>query len=210
MAGVDVTPAPAAGSVNHYPGRALLSTAEAAWWAAAAASDGAYSPIAGPHSISFVGGHVGLAKTHDVDTSGLTDEDPSRLFELQDARGRTWYARTIGSPLWVAWRDRDYNEMAERIDRIEDARSAMVRWVQLNAAKEVAWHLRCLASWMRPEKVAPRSARRHLKRRFLHLADLQIDLLTQRWTSREIAKLMQEAELYWPGTDYKAWLDRCH
>lgn len=191
--------------------RTLRSAAESSWRAAASTSEGAYSPVAGPHSVTFVGGYVALAKLHDVDTALLIEDDPARIFQLRDGRGNTWYARSMGSPLWYAWRDRDDDEMAAYIYDDLDSRANMVPLASMRAARYVAHQLGELMQFMRPEKVMPRSDRRFMKRRCVQLIELQSDLLALRVSkSTEIERRMKEVGVYWPLVNREAWLNENH
>lgn len=184
-----------------------MSTNESAWWAAAAHADGPFSRLVGPMSIGICGSLPALAQRHSIDVSGLKKGDLSKVYETTDTQGHTWYCRWLGEPFWTAFRDRTPDELAEEIERCEDLRELYVRRSQMHAARAVSFALQELADELRPERVAPRSARRAFKRQLIELAKFQTELLLMKMSGREVRERCKALNVWVPSLDYQKWLD---
>jgi hypothetical protein len=143
---------------------------------------GPYSPIAGPHSITFFGGILALARSHQVDATELREIKEGLVVEVKDAEGRIWYVRSVGGFL-SAFRNRTEQELQDLNDRMSMDHGVHFERVRLDACREIACELLVLADTMRPERCASRQRRRWLKRRITALMEYQLRLLMLRPTN---------------------------
>lgn len=164
---------------------------------------GPYSPIEGPDSIGFCGGLVALAASHQVDTAGIQPGDYGKIFEAKDVHGHTWYVRWIGTPLFVAFRERTEQELEDFNDENDSMVGVHFQKVRLVACRLVASELFELADELRPEICASRGYRRWLKRRMVALTMLQWNLLMFKPTSmKDLRQQLAEVNLRLPQRNH--------
>ena len=138
---------------------------------------GPYSRIAGPNSITFCGGVLALARSHQVDTSGLREIRDGLVVEAKDAEGHIWYVRSIRGFI-SAFRDRTRQELEDYIDECNSRIGVHFQKDRLVACRLVTYELMHLVDALRPERCDSRKRRRLLKRRMLALTVIQQDLLS--------------------------------
>ena len=164
---------------------------------------GPYSPINGPDSIHFCGGLGALAAAHQVDTAQIVPGDYSKIFEAKDVHGLTWYVRWIGTPLFVAFRERTEQELEDFHDRCDSMVVVHFQKVRLAACRLVASELFDLADELRPEICASRESRRRLKRRMVALTMLQWNLLMlNSFTMKELRQRLADVNLHLPQRNH--------